>query len=85
VSFRSRSSFSRKVPGTAARIRQDIKVYPDAGHGFLNNHDSKDLSRLDTLIAKLAAAGYHEPSARDARTHIITFFRAHLDEPPPNA
>ena len=81
----------RKVPGilesvlTAARIRHDIKVYPDAGHGFLNNHDPKDLSRLDRLIAKLAVAGYHGPSARDARTRIITFFRAHLGEPPPNA
>jgi hypothetical protein len=45
-------------------------VCPDAGHGFLNDHDPDDLSRLDKVIAKLAAAGYHEPSARDARTRI---------------
>jgi carboxymethylenebutenolidase len=57
-------------------------VYPDAGHGFLNNHDPDDLSRLDKVIAKLAAAGYHEPSARDARARIITFFRAHLVDAP---
>jgi carboxymethylenebutenolidase len=74
----------RKVPAilepalTAAGVDHDIKVYPDAGHGFLNDHDPDDLSRLDKVIAKLAAAEYHEPSARDARTRIITFFRARL-------
>ena len=74
----------RKVPGilervlTAAGIDHNIKVYPDAGHGFLNDHDPDDLSLLDKVIAKLAAAAYHEPSARDARARIIAFFRAHL-------
>jgi len=74
----------RKVPSilepalTAAGIDHDIKVYPDAGHGFLNDHDLNDLSRFDRVIAKLAAAGYHEPSTRDARRRILAFFRAHL-------
>lgn len=74
----------RKVPAilepvlTGAGIDHDIKVYLDAGHGFLNDHDPNDLSHLDKVIAKLAAAGYHEPSARDARTRIIAFFRTHL-------
>lgn len=63
---------------TAAGIDHDIKVYPEAGHGFLNDHDPGDLSRLDLIIAKLAAAGYHEPSARDARRRILVFFRTHL-------
>jgi carboxymethylenebutenolidase len=74
----------RKVPGilepalAAAGIDHDIKVYAEAGHGFLNDHDPDDLSSLDKVIAELAAAGYHEPSARDARARIIAFFRAHL-------
>jgi len=74
----------RMVPGilepalTAARIDHDIKVYPEAGHGFLNDHDPNDLSRLDNVIAKLVAAGYHEPSARNARSRIVAFFRTHL-------
>lgn len=78
----------RKVPAilqpalTAAGIDHDIKVYAGAGHGFLNDHDPDDLSRLDKIIAKLAAAGYHEPSSRDARTRIIAFFRAHLVDAP---
>ena len=82
----------RKVPGilervlTAAGIDHDIKVYPDAGHGFLNDHDPDDLSPLDKVIAKLAAAAYHEPSARDARARIIAFFSTHLvDAPRPSA
>lgn len=78
----------RKVPGvlepalTAAGIDHDIKVYPDAGHGFLNDHDPHDITRLDQVIAFLAAAGYHESSARDARRRILAFFRKHLVETP---
>jgi carboxymethylenebutenolidase len=74
----------RKVPGilepvlTAAGIDHDIKAYADAGHGFLNDHDPDDLSWLDKVIAKLAAARYHEPSARDARARILAFFRSQL-------
>jgi hypothetical protein len=29
-------------------------------------------------VAKLSAASYHEPSARDARRRIIDFFDIHL-------
>lgn len=67
---------------TAAGIDHDIKVYAGAGHGFLNDHHPDDLTRLDKVIAKLAAAGYHEPSARDARARIIAFFRTHLVDAP---
>ena len=63
---------------TAAGIAHDIKVYPGAGHGFLNQHGESDLTFGDKLLAKLAAAGYHEPSARDARRRILAFFRKHL-------
>ena len=63
---------------TAAGVDHDIKVYPNAGHGFLNQHGRSDLSFGDTLLAKLVAAGYHEPSAQDARRRILAFFRQHL-------
>ncbi len=63
---------------TAAGIDHDIKVYPDAGHGFLNDHDPAELAVWVKVTAKLAAASYHEPSARDARRRIIAFFRTHL-------
>ena len=81
----------RKVPGilepalTAAGIEDDIKVYAGAGHGFPNDHDPDDRSCLDKVIAKLAAAGYHE-AVHSRRPHrIITFVRAHLVDAPAKA
>jgi carboxymethylenebutenolidase len=63
---------------TAAGVEHDIKVYPEAGHGFLNDHDPAELPLWVKAIAKLAAARYHEPSARDAQRRIIAFFDIHL-------
>jgi carboxymethylenebutenolidase len=63
-----------------AGVEHDVKVYPDAGHGFLNDHDPTELPLLVKAIAKLANASYDEPSARDARARIVAFFRAHLGE-----
>ena len=63
---------------TEAGVEHDIKVYPDAGHGFLNEHDPAELPLWVKAIAKLAAASFHEPSARDARRRIVDFFDTHL-------
>lgn len=63
---------------SAAGIDHDIKRYPGAGHGFLNDHDPAELPAWIKVIAKLAAARYDEPSARDARRRIVAFFRTHL-------
>ena len=68
---------------TAAGIEHDIKLYPDAGHGFLNDYRPGELSVPTRVLAKLVAAGYHEPSARDARRRILAFFRANLGEAGP--
>ena len=51
----------------AACVEHDIKVYPGAGHGFLNDHEPAQLSLWVKAIAKLVRAGYHEPSTPDAR------------------
>jgi carboxymethylenebutenolidase len=61
-----------------AGIDHDVKLYPDAGHGFLNNHRPDELSMFIKLIARASSAGYHEESARDARARILAFFRKHL-------
>jgi len=63
---------------TAAGVDHDIKVYPDAGHGFLNDHDPTELPLWVRAVAKLSAAAYDEESARDARSRIVAFFGAHL-------
>jgi carboxymethylenebutenolidase len=74
----------RRVPDrlesmlTEAGVEHDIKLYPEAGHGFLNDHVPAELPLWVKAIAKLTAAGYHERSARDARRRIIGFFDVHL-------
>lgn len=74
----------RRIPGrlepmlAAAGVDHDVKVYPYAGHGFLNDHDPAELPLWVKALAKLAAAAYHEPSARDARRRIVAFFRTYL-------
>lgn len=74
-----RETFDRLEPALeAAGIDHDLKLYPEAGHGFLNDHDPADLPVWVRAIAKLTAADYHEPSARDARRRIVAFFNAHL-------
>jgi carboxymethylenebutenolidase len=88
-------SFGRKDPGlrgaaarlegalTAAGVEHDVKEYPDAGHSFLNDHERRELPRLLAVTTWLLRAGYHEPSAEDARRRIIAFFTAHLKDTPP--
>ena len=61
-----------------AGVEHDIKVYPGAGHGFLNDHDPSELPVWVKAIAKVVAASYDEASARDARRRILNFFDSHL-------
>ena len=64
----------RRVPDrlesmlTEAGVEHDIKVYSDAGHGFLNEHDPAELPLWVKAIAKLAAASFHEPSGERRRS-----------------
>ena len=72
---------------SANRIAHDVREYPDAGHAFLNNHDDDPappllLRVMGTIMG--SGAGYHEPSATDARRRIVAFFDAHLRPPVPD-
>jgi carboxymethylenebutenolidase len=58
---------------TAVGVPYDVKLYPGAGHAFLNDHRDP-LSRL----LRVTGIGYHDPSARDARRRIVAFFDTHL-------
>lgn len=74
-----RETFDRLVPALqAAGIDHDAKLYPEAGHGFLNDHDPAELPLWVKALARLTTAEGHEPSARDARRRIVAFFDAHL-------
>lgn len=60
------------------RIAHDVKSYPDAGHGFLNDHERSEVPLWALVTGRLASTAHHEPSAMDARRRIIEFFDAHL-------
>jgi carboxymethylenebutenolidase len=64
---------------TAGNIDRDVKRYPHAGHGFMNDRKPAELSISDKVIAKLVGARYDEPASSDARTRITAFFRKHLN------
>ena len=63
---------------TANGVDHDIKVYPDASHGFLNDHPPADRTPLLMVLNLISGTRYHEPSARDARRRIVSFFGRYL-------
>jgi carboxymethylenebutenolidase len=86
-------SFGRKdltLRGAAARldaalagngVAHDVKEYPDAGHGFLNDHASAGdpMPMMIRFTAPIMGFGHHPEAAQDARQRITTFFRTHLN------
>lgn len=78
-SYGARDPFTRRSASRLERvlsangIEHDVKVYPGAGHSFLNDHRD-----VFFRMMKVVGIGYHEPSARDARRRIVSFFDAHL-------
>lgn len=58
-------------------VEHDVKEYPDAGHSFLNRHNSGPFAVLE----RVAGFSYHEPSAEDAWARILRFFDKHLRAP----
>jgi carboxymethylenebutenolidase len=57
-----------------ALIAHDVKEYPDAGHSFMNNHQSVWFKLL-----RYVDIAYNEPARLDARRRIAAFFHTHLD------
>ncbi|EKF75170.1 dienelactone hydrolase family protein [Alcanivorax hongdengensis A-11-3] len=53
-------------------VEFDVKTYPDAGHSYMNNHQTfvfKRLADYSPLRSK-----YHEPSAEDSWHRVFNFF-----------
>jgi carboxymethylenebutenolidase len=65
---------------TAAGVEHDVKEYPSAGHGFLNDHEGAGdrVPPLFAVLGKLSGTSYDEASAQDARRRISAFFATHL-------
>jgi carboxymethylenebutenolidase len=78
-SYGARDRFTRGAADRLERtlnavgVPHDIKLYPGAGHAFLNDH--RDLM---SRMLRVTGIGFHEPSARDARRRIVAFFDTHL-------
>ena len=78
----------KSLRGAAARLEtvlkeadvpHDVKEYPEAAHGFLNDHSADGkVPPVFAVMAKLGGMGYHEESAADARRRIAGFFTEHL-------
>ncbi len=64
---------------TGAAVEHDVKVYPEAGHAFINDHHDDGLPLLFRFLNWSVNGAYQEPSARDARRRILAFFDRHLD------
>ena len=64
----------------AAGTDHDVKEYPDAGHGFLNDHQGAHdhLPAIFVVMGRIMKMGYHDASAADARRRIVAFFGSHL-------
>ncbi len=62
----------------ALGVDHDIKVYPQASHGFINDHDPADMTPLLVILNKISATRFHEPSAHDAHQRIAAFFHRRL-------
>ncbi len=65
-----------------ADVANDVKLYPRAGHSFLNDSDGHALIKV--LGRPIMAVGYHPESADDAWVRILAFFQTYLDAQSPS-
>jgi carboxymethylenebutenolidase len=64
---------------TAAGVPHDIKTYPEAGHGFMNDHAPSEVPVVVRLLTKLIGGDdYHDAPTQDARRRIVSYFDQHL-------
>jgi carboxymethylenebutenolidase len=63
---------------TEAEVPHDVKEYPEASHGFLNDHRGEQLPPMLSVLTKVGGMGWHGESATDARARIASFFAEHL-------
>lgn len=63
---------------TANAIPHDVKVYPDAGHAFMNDHDPREIPGYMRILAPIMDQGFRPAETEDARRRIAAFFAAHL-------
>lgn len=68
-----------RAAAAAAGVPADVKVYPDARHGFINR---LAVASPLTPVLKVAGIGYDHDAAADAKRRILAFFDEHLRASP---
>ncbi|MFC4944990.1 dienelactone hydrolase family protein [Pseudonocardia sp. GCM10023141] len=67
---------------TAVGVEHDITTYPQAGHGFLNDHDPSEVPAVLAVLGRLTGPdSYDQATATAARHRILEFFGKHLVAP----
>lgn len=73
--------------GEAARLERlltehgvphDVHEYPEAGHGFMNQHPRGELPLLFVVLGALSRTRFDEAATAHARQRILDFFEQHL-------
>lgn len=64
---------------TTLGIDHDVRIYPEAGHGFINDHDFADMTPLLRVLNVVSRTRYDEVAATDAHHRIATFFHEALE------
>ncbi|TNC29669.1 dienelactone hydrolase family protein [Amycolatopsis alkalitolerans] len=59
-------------------IPHDVKIYPGAGHGFMNDHSREDTTLTLRFLTRISGTRYDERATEDARRRIVAFFGRHL-------
>jgi len=58
----------------AAGIENDIRLYPDVGHSFINDY----APWYTAIMGPVMAVGYHHDEAEDVWSRMLAFFQKHL-------
>lgn len=67
-----------RVTLDALGIANDIHTYPDAGHGFMNDHPPDEIPPWAAVTARVSNTAYDPAATADARRRILGFFHEHL-------
>lgn len=59
---------------TAAGIDNDVKLYPNAGHSFINDYSPW----YTAIMGPVMAVGYHHDESEDAWRRMLAFFEKHM-------